>query len=267
MSIIATDLVKKLRERTGIGIMECKKALIEANGNIELAIVNMRKSGHTKAVKKSVRLATEGIIMANISTDGKFGALLELNCETDFVTRNASFIEFGNEVFKYVLENKLSNIDKLKRKFEEKRAILVSKIGENINVCRVNILEGEKIRCYLHANRIGVLVSAQGANDEFIKHIAMHIAASKPEYIAPENIPADVIAHERQIQFDIAMKSGKSTEIAKKIIIGRMNKFTSDISLTGQQFIMDQTKTINLLLKEKNVKIINFLRFEVAEAI
>ncbi|MGP1931343.1 MAG: translation elongation factor Ts [Arsenophonus sp. ET-YP4-MAG3] len=265
MSEITITLIKKLRERTGVGMMECKKALVKANWNIELAIDNIRKLGYIKAAKKANCIATEGLIMAEISTDSKFGALLELNCETDFVAKDASFITFANEVFKSVVKNKLSNINELKARFEEKRIKIISKTGENINICRVNILEGEKIGYYLHGVRIGVLVSVKGVDNEFIKHIAMHIAAKKPDYITPEDIPADIIAHEYKIQLDIAMKSGKSPKIAKKIVTGRMNKFINEISLTGQEFIMDSNKTVSKLLKEKDIKVINFTRFEIGE--
>ncbi|MGP1947582.1 MAG: translation elongation factor Ts [Arsenophonus sp. NC-PG7-MAG3] len=264
---ITAALVKELRERTGAGIMECKKALIEASGNIKLAIDNMRKSGQAKAAKKAGRVATEGVVMAKISNNRKFGALLELNCETDFVAKNSSFIAFGNEILKSVIENKSSNINELKTKFEEQRTTIVSNIGENINIRRIEIIEGEKIGYYLHCSRIGVFVSAKGADDELIKHIAMHIAASKPEFITPADVLTDVLTHEYQIQFEIAMQSGKSREIAEKIVTGRMNKFINEISLTGQQFIIDPSKTVGALLNEKNVTVTNFIRFEVGEGI
>lgn len=267
MSGISASLVKELRERTGVGMMECKKALVEASGDVELAIDNMRKSGQTKAAKKASRVAAEGVIMAEVSDDGKFSALLELNCETDFVAKDASFIAFGKELLHFTIKNKLPNINKLKAKFEEQRIMLVSKIGENINIRRVQILEGEKIGCYLHGVRIGVLVSTKGADDNLIKHIAMHIAATKPEYVTSADVPPDVIAHEYQIQLSIAMQAGKSREIAEKIVTGRMNKFTSEISLTDQQLVMEPSKTVGELLKEKNAIVTNFIRFEVGEGI
>ena len=267
MSGITAALVKELRERTGAGMMECKKALVEANGDIELAIDNMRKSGQAKAAKKAGRVAAEGIILAEVAADGKFGALVELNCETDFVAKDAGFIAFGKEVMAAVLADKTDDIDALKAKFEEERTALVDKIGENINIRRVAVLEAEELGTYLHGARIGVLVSAKGANEELIKHIAMHIAASKPEYVRPEDVPADVVEHEHQIQMDIAMQSGKPREIAEKMVIGRMNKFTGEISLTGQHFVMDPSKTVGELLKENNADVINFVRFEVGEGI
>ncbi|MCC8457210.1 translation elongation factor Ts [Photorhabdus aegyptia] len=267
MSGITAALVKELRERTGAGMMECKKALVEANGDIELAIDNMRKSGQAKAAKKAGRVAAEGIILAEVAADGKFGSLVELNCETDFVAKDAGFIAFGKEVMATVLADKISDIETLKAKFEEQRTALVAKIGENINIRRVSVLEGEQLGTYLHGARIGVLVAAEGANEELIKHVAMHIAASKPEYVNPSDVPADVVEREHQIQLDIAMQSGKPREIAEKMVSGRMNKFTGEISLTGQNFVMDPSKTVGDLLKENNAKVTSFIRYEVGEGI
>ncbi|WP_445495038.1 translation elongation factor Ts [Photorhabdus sp. SF281] len=267
MSGITAALVKELRERTGAGMMECKKALVEANGDIELAIDNMRKSGQAKAAKKAGRVAAEGIILAEVAADGKFGALVELNCETDFVAKDAGFIAFGKEVMAAVLADKVSDIEILKAKFEEQRTTLVAKIGENINIRRVSVLESEQLGTYLHGARIGVLVAAEGANEELIKHVAMHIAASKPEYVNPSDVPAEVVEREHQIQLDIAMQSGKPREIAEKMVLGRMNKFTGEISLTGQHFVMDPSKTVGDLLKENNAKVTSFIRYEVGEGI
>ncbi|KAA1447726.1 elongation factor Ts, partial [Escherichia coli] len=267
MADITAALVKELRERTGAGMMECKKALVEANGDIELAIDNMRKSGQAKAAKKAGRVAAEGVILVEVSADAKFAAIVELNCETDFVAKDAGFLAFGKEVIASVKADKNADIDALKAKFEEQRANLVAKIGENINIRRVAILEGEAVGSYLHGARIGVLVAAEGASEELIKHIAMHVAASKPEYVNPTDVPADVVEREHQIQLDIAMQSGKPREIAEKMVSGRMNKFTGEISLTGQNFVMDPSKSVGDLLKENNAKVINFIRFEVGEGI
>ncbi|MEA1063668.1 translation elongation factor Ts [Erwinia sp. HR93] len=265
MAEITASLVKELRERTGAGMMECKKALVEANGDIELAIDNMRKSGQAKAAKKAGRVAAEGIILTGI--DYKYGVILELNCETDFVAKDAGFKAFGEEVLAVALEERISNVDVLKARFEEQRTTLVAKIGENINIRRISILEGEALGSYLHGARIGVLVAATGADEELIKHVAMHIAASKPEYVKPEDVPADVVKHEHQIQLDIAMQSGKPKEIAEKMVEGRMKKFTGEVSLTGQAFIMDPSKTVGQLLKEHNAEVTGFTRFEVGEGI
>lgn len=267
MVTITAALVKELRERTAAGMMECKKALVEANGDIELAIDNMRKSGQAKAAKKAGRIAAEGIILAKVSADGKFGVILELNCETDFVAKDAGFKAFGEEVINAALADKITDIDVLKAKFEEQRANLVAKIGENINIRRVAALEGDVLGTYLHGARIGVMVAATGADEELVKHIAMHIAASKPEYVKPEDVPAEVVAREHQIQLDIAIESGKPREIAEKMVEGRMRKFTGEVSLTGQNFVMDPSKTVGDLLKENNADVVNFIRFEVGEGI
>ncbi len=265
MAEITASLVKELRERTGAGMMECKKALVEANGDIELAIDNMRKSGQAKAAKKAGRVAAEGIILTAI--DGKFGVVIELNCETDFVAKDAGFKAFGDAVIAAALAERIVDIDVLKAKFEEQRTALVAKIGENINIRRVTAIEGDVLGSYLHGARIGVMVAAKGADDELVKHIAMHIAASKPEYVKPEDVPADVVKHEHQIQLDIAMQSGKPREIAEKMVEGRMRKFTGEISLTGQNFVMDPSKTVGQLLKEHNADVAGFIRFEVGEGI
>ncbi|QTF09584.1 elongation factor Ts [Brenneria izadpanahii] len=267
MAEITAALVKELRERTGAGMMECKKALVEANGDIELAIDNMRKSGQAKAAKKAGRVAAEGIILTKISADGKFGVIVELNCETDFVAKDAGFKAFGEEVAAAALNDRIADVEALKAKFEDQRTALVAKIGENINIRRVATLEGDILGSYLHGARIGVLVAATGADEELIKHIAMHIAASKPEYVKAEDVPADVVAREHQIQLDIAMQSGKPREIAEKMVEGRMRKFTGEISLSGQHFVMDPSKTVGDLLKERKANVISFIRFEVGEGI
>ncbi|GAB7264836.1 MULTISPECIES: translation elongation factor Ts [Dickeya] len=267
MAEITAALVKELRERTGAGMMECKKALVEANGDIELAIDNMRKSGQAKAAKKAGRVAAEGVILTKIAADGKYGIIVELNCETDFVAKDAGFKAFGEEVATAALNDRITDVDVLKAKFEEQRTALVAKIGENINIRRIAVLTGDALGSYMHGARIGVMVAATGADEELIKHIAMHIAASKPEYVNAEDVPADVVAREHQIQLDIAMQSGKPREIAEKMVEGRMRKFTGEISLTGQNFVMDPNKTVGQLLKEHNASVSNFIRYEVGEGI
>ncbi|MGL9722214.1 translation elongation factor Ts [Sodalis sp. (in: enterobacteria)] len=267
MADITAALVKELRERTGAGMMECKKALVEAQGDIELAIDNMRKSGQAKAAKKAGRVAAEGVILTKIAQDGKYGVIIELNCETDFVAKDGGFKAFGDEVITGALNERIADVEALKAKFEEKRTALVAKIGENINIRRLGVLEGNVLGSYLHGARIGVMVSAAGADEELVKHVAMHIAASKPEYVNADDVPADVVAREHQIQLDIAMQSGKPREIAEKMVEGRMRKFTGEISLTGQHFVMDPSKTVGQLLGEHGAKVNNFIRFEVGEGI
>lgn len=267
MAEVTASMVKELRERTGAGMMECKKALVEANGDIELAIDNMRKSGQAKAAKKAGRVAAEGAIVTRVSADGKYGVIVELNCETDFVAKDASFIAFGDEIVEAALNEKMTDIAALQAKFEEKRANLVAKIGENITIRRVAAVAADKIGAYQHGARIGVLVAATGADDELVKHIAMHVAASKPEFVKPEDVPADVVDKEREIQVDIAMQSGKPREIAEKMVEGRMRKFTGEVSLTGQPFVMDPSKSVGDLLKEHKADVTAFIRFEVGEGI
>ena len=265
MAEITASLVKELRERTGAGMMECKKALVEANGDIELAIDNMRKSGQAKAAKKAGRVAAEGVILARV--ENGFGVLVEMNCETDFVAKDAGFLGLANEVADFAAANKGATIEQLQAQFEEKRAALVAKIGENMNIRRVAYLDGQVIAQYLHGAKIGVLVAGKGADDELLKHIAMHVAASRPDYVNPSDVPAEVVEHERQIQIDIAVNSGKPKEIAEKMVEGRMKKFTGEVSLTGQPFVMDPSVSVGDFLKSVNTSVSNFIRLEVGEGI
>ncbi|ASO29797.1 elongation factor Ts [Vibrio anguillarum] len=263
MATVTAALVKELRERTGAGMMECKKALVEANADIELAIENMRKSGAAKAAKKAGNIAAEGTILIK-EADG-FAALLEVNCQTDFVAKDSSFLAFANEVLEVALAERL-DIAALQAKFEEARIALVAKIGENITIRRVHYIEGAKVGSYRHGDRIGVVVAGE-ADEETIKHVAMHVAAAKPEYVNPEDVPAEVVAKEREIQIEIAMQSGKPAAIAEKMVEGRMTKFTGEVSLTGQAFIMDPSQTVGAMLKAKGATVTNFVRLEVGEGI
>ncbi|MCO4320444.1 translation elongation factor Ts [Aliidiomarina quisquiliarum] len=269
---ITAAMVKELRERTGAGMMDCKKALEEANGDMELAIENMRKSGQAQAAKKAGRIAAEGVILTK--SEGNVATLVELNCETDFVARDASFLAFGKKVIDAAFANRENNVETLlatsigDATVEEARATLVTKIGENMNVRRVSTIEaGDLVSTYVHGNRIGVAVAITGGNEELARDIAMHVAASAPQFIKPEDVDAEVIAKERDIQVDIAMQSGKPKEIAEKMVVGRMNKFTGEISLTGQPFVKDPSKTVGELLKEAGADVVSFIRFEVGEGI
>ncbi|MXP56349.1 translation elongation factor Ts [Pantoea sp. Mhis] len=265
MNEITTALVKELRERTGLGIMECKTSLIEVNGNIELAIKNMRKSGIIKAAKKSCNAVVEGLINVQIS-DG-YAMILEVNCETDFVAKHNVFQGFVGDIMHTAITKKLTDINKLKSQFEEERIALISKFGENINIRRIAILEGTELNCYQHSERIGVLISTQGLNKTLSKQIAMHITASKPEFIKPEDVPNYVIKNEYEIQLEITAKSNKPKEIIEKIVAGRMKKFIEEISLISQLFIFDQNKSVMQILEAENASVINFIRFELGEAI
>ncbi|MCH2057164.1 MAG: translation elongation factor Ts [Thalassotalea sp.] len=255
---ITAALVKELRDRTGAGMMDCKKALQETDGDMELAIENMRKSGQAKAAKKAGNIAAEGQIII------KDGALVEVNCQTDFVASDSNFLAFANKVADVAAAEKLS-IEDLQAKFEEERIALVAKIGENINVRRVAYVEGASAS-YKHGAKIGVVVAGQG-DAETLKHIAMHVAASKPEFVNPEDVPAEVVEKEKAIQIDIAMNEGKPAEIAEKMVTGRMKKFTGEISLTGQMFIMEPKRSVGDILKEKGVSVSSFVRLEVGEGI
>lgn len=265
MADITASLVKELRERTGAGMMDCKKALVEANGDIDLAIENMRKSGAIKAAKKAGNVAADGVVKTKIV--GDYAVILEINCQTDFVAKDAGFQAFADKVLDAAANGKVSDVEVLKAQFEEERVALVAKIGENINIRRVAILEGAQLGDYLHGARIGVVVAATGADQELLKDLAMHVAASKPEFVKPEDVSADVVEKEYQVQLDIAMQSGKPKEIAEKMVEGRMKKFTGEVSLTGQAFVKDPSKTVGQLLKEKGADVTGFIRFEVGEGI
>ncbi len=260
---VTAALVKELRERTGAGMMECKKALVEANADIELAIENMRKSGAAKAAKKAGNVAAEGAII--IKEENGTAALLEVNCQTDFVAKDGNFTAFAEKVATDALASKAS-VEELVAKFEEERVALVAKIGENINIRRVQYVEGTAIASYRHGEKIGVVVAGEG-DAETLKHVAMHVAASKPEYVNPEDVPADVVAKEKEVQVEIAMNEGKPAEIAEKMVVGRMKKFTGEISLTGQAFIMEPKKSVGEMLKEKGASVSTFVRLEVGEGI
>ena len=260
---VTAALVKELRDRTGAGMMDCKKALTETNGDIELAIENMRKSGAAKAAKKAGNIAAEGTIL--IKQAAGVAALVEVNCQTDFVAKDSNFLGFANEVADAAIAA-VTTVEELQAQFEEKRVALVAKIGENINIRRVQYINGDTLATYRHGDRIGVVV-AGSADEETLKQVAMHVAASRPEYVNPEDVPADVVAKEREVQIEIAMNEGKPAEIAEKMVEGRMKKFTGEVSLTGQPFIMEPKKSVGEFLKEKGIAVSAFVRLEVGEGI
>lgn len=269
---ITAALVKELRERTGAGMMDCKKALTETNGDIEQAIENMRKNGQAKAAKKAGRIAAEGVILAK--SENGYALMVELNCETDFVARDSSFLAFGNQVLELAYSQKIEDVATLLatdlngESVEETRAHLVAKIGENINIRRVAKLDdAEIIGCYLHGARIGVLVGVKGGDDTLAKDLAMHIAASRPDFVTPEDVPAEVVEKEKSIQIEVAMNSGKPADIAEKMVVGRLRKFTHEVSLTGQQFVKDPSITVADLLKQHGATVTSFVRLEVGEGI
>ncbi|MCU7554930.1 translation elongation factor Ts [Alteromonas sp. ASW11-19] len=268
---VTAALVKELRERTGAGMLDCKKALVETDGDVEQAIENMRKSGQAKAAKKAGRIAAEGVILTKVS--GNRATMLELNCETDFVARDDSFLKFGNQLLDVAAENNINDMDALNDaeieggKVAEVREALVAKIGENIAPRRVINVEGDNLGAYVHGGRIGVITILSGGDEELAKDVAMHVAAASPQFVKPENVPAEVVEKEKEIQIEIAMQSGKPAEIAEKMVAGRMKKFTGEVSLTGQPFVKDPSISVAELLKNNSADVINFIRFEVGEGI
>lgn len=276
MANITASMVKELRERTGAGMMECKKALAETDGDMEAAVDLMRKSGAAKADKKAGRVAAEGRIVIATSADGKKAAVVEVNSETDFVANDANFVEFANAVGAAALAGQPVDLQALLaltlangQTVEEGRTALIAKIGENIQVRRFQLVDaGEgQLASYQHGARIGVVVSLFGGDAELGKHIAMHIAASAPICVDEKGIPAEVIERERNIQIDIAMQSGKPREIAEKMVVGRMNKFFGEITLVGQPFVMNPDQTVGALLKANGATVQEFVRLVVGEGI
>ncbi len=274
---ITAALVKELRERTGAGMMECKKALVEADGDIEKAIENMRKSGQAKAAKKAGRIAAEGVIVILPSEDGRTVAMAEVNCETDFVAKDDNFLSFANAVAERVLNSDVEDVEALKAlplhegedtTVEEARQALVSKIGENINVRRFVRMQAEgDIATYLHGTRIGVLVDLTGGDEQLGRDIAMHIAASNPVCVEEKDIPEELLAKEREIFEAQARESGKPENIIEKMIEGRMKKYIGEVTLAGQPFVKDPDTKVGKLLADKGATVNRFVRFEVGEGI
>jgi elongation factor Ts len=273
---ITAALVKELRERTGSGMMECKKALTETGGDIEAAVELMRKAGLAKADKKAGRIAAEGMIAAAIGKDGAYGAIVEVNCETDFVAKGDDFVSFSAEIAKLALAKRPADVEALANlslpsgsTVEETRRNLIAKIGENIALRRLAVLEGAggKIAAYLHGNRIGVLVAMKGGDEALAKDIAMHVAASKPVALGPDNVPADLIAKEKEIYRAQAAESGKPADIVEKMVSGRVNKFLKEVTLLGQPFVKNPDISVEQLLKERGAAVSAFVRFEVGEGI
>lgn len=275
MSITAA-MVKDLRERTGAGMMECKKALTEAGGDIEKAIEAMRKSGAAKAVKKAGRVAAEGQVIINISDDKKDAAVVEVNCETDFVGKDENFIRFAEELGEIALREGVEDAEGLSasqmangQTVEEARQELVSKIGENIQVRRVQKMTASEgaFGSYRHGVRIGVIVEVAGGDEALARDIAMHIAAIKPVCVDESEVPADLLEKERAIFAAQAKESGKPDNIVEKMVSGRMNKYLKEITLLGQPFVKNPDQTIEALLKDADAKVLQFSRVEVGEGI
>lgn len=272
MSISAAE-VKALRERTGAGMMECKKALVETDGDIEAAIEAMRKAGLAKADKKAGRTAAEGRIA--LAVEGNAAALVEVNCETDFVAGGDDFAAFADGVARVALKSGPEDVEVLSAleleggaTIDTRRRELIAKIGENINVRRFERMSSEGVLGrYVHGVRIGVLVDLEGGDEELAKDIAMHIAASNPVCVGPEDVPAEVLEKEREIHRAQAEQSGKPAEIVEKMIEGRLRKYVNEIALTGQPFVKNPDQSVGALLKEHGARVVRFVRFEVGEGI
>jgi len=271
MANITAAMVKELRERTGLGMMDCKKALVEADGDLEKAIENLRKASGLKAAKKAGRTAAEGVVMTRLADDGSYGVVVEINSETDFVARDDNFLGFANKVLDKAFADKQADVAALMADgLEDARQSLVQKIGENINVRRVAVVEAPAgvVDGYVHSNsRIATLVALKGGDAALARDVAMHVAAASPMVVRGEDVPAEVLAKEKEIYTAQAQESGKPAEIIEKMIEGRVRKYVAEVSLVDQQFVKDPEVKISQLLKKADADVVSFVRFEVGEGI
>jgi elongation factor Ts len=271
MAEITTSLVKELRERTGLGMMDCKKALQAADGNIEKAIEDMRKESGLKAAKKAGRTAAEGLVLTRIADDNSYGVMVEVNSETDFAAREDNFADFANTVVETVFSKKTTDIDALMASgLEQSRLALVQKIGENISVRRAVMQESEGaiVGCYVHSNnKIAVLVSLRGGDADLARDVAMHIAAVNPMVVSAEDVPAEVLGKESEIYTAQAAESGKPADIVEKMVSGRLRKFVEEVSLLDQAFVKDPDIKVGSLVKDAGAEVLSFVRYEVGEGI
>jgi elongation factor Ts len=275
---ITASLVKELRERTGSGMMECKKALVETDGNIEAAIEMMRKSGQATAAKKAGRTAADGIVAIKYSDDAKNAVMVEVNCETDFVAKDENFTSFVDAVANSVLNSDVADVEALmdaplhageETTVNTAREALIAKIGENMNVRRFQRFHTDAgvLVSYQHGVRIGVVVALEGGDETLGKDLAMHIAATNPVCVSADDVPADMLDKEREIFKAQALDSGKPENIVDKIVDGRVRKYLSEITLMGQNFVKDPDITIEKLLADAGATVTDFKRFEVGEGI
>jgi len=266
MAAVTAAMVKELRERTGLGMMDCKKALVESDGDMDLAIDNLRKSSGMKAAKKASRTAADGLI--RIRMDGEQGLMVEVNCETDFAAKDENFINFADQVTAAMFEAQSADVESLMASgFEATRESLVQKIGENCSVRRGQIYQGQ-VASYLHTNgKIGVLVHLQGGDEALGRDLAMHIAAANPQVVTPADAGQDILDKEREIYTAQAAESGKPADIVAKMVEGRVKKFLAEISLTEQAFVKDSDLKISALLKQHDAEVLAFARYEVGEGI
>lgn len=274
MGNITAGMVKELRERTGLGMMDCKRALTEADGDMEKAIDDLRKASGIKAAKKASRVAAEGVVLTKIAEDGNYGVVIEVNSETDFAARDDNFLNFSQHALELAYSNSEADVAALLGAgLEDTRSALVQKIGENCNVRRVERLQFTDgnagiVESYVHSNnRIAVLISVTGGDAALARDVAMHIAAVNPLVIRAEDVPEEEIAKETEIYSAQARESGKPEEIIEKMISGRLRKFVAEVSLLEQPFVKDPDVTVGKLLKDADASVVQFVRFEVGEGI
>ncbi len=276
-NVISAALVKELRERTGAGMMECKKALEASQGDIEVAIEELRKSGAAKAGKKAGRVAAEGAIVIATTADNKRAVMIEINSETDFVARDTNFTSYVKAVGDTALQGNIADVAALSaaqlagqgKSVEEARLELVQKVGENVQIRRIQTTgdQAAYVGSYTHGNRIGVIVELDTANEELARDVAMHIAASRPIVVSPDKVSQDLIDKEKEIYTAQAATSGKPADIIEKMVVGRLKKFLDEVSLTGQPFVKDPDMTVGTLLAKNKAKVLAFHRYEVGEGI
>jgi elongation factor Ts len=274
MSVTA-EAVKQLRERTGAGMMECKKALVECNGDLDAAAELMRKQGLAKADKKASRVAAEGVVALAVAADGKSAAMVEVNCETDFVARESDFQSFSDDLGQLVLAQAPASIEALAslafpsgENVDERRRALIAKIGENISIRRFATLQSTGVLgAYRHGTRIGALVALEGGDESLARDLAMHVAASNPEYLSMNDVPAEVIAKEREIETEKALGEGKPADIVAKMVEGRIRKTLNEKAFLGQPFVKDPDQTVEKLLKSAKAEVKGFERLEVGAGI
>ncbi|WAJ39033.1 translation elongation factor Ts [Pseudomonas sp. GOM7] len=267
MAEITAALVKELRERTGQGMMECKKALVAAGGDIEKAIDDMRASGAIKAAKKAGNIAAEGSIAVRV--EGGRGLIIEVNSQTDFLALQDDFKAFVKESLDEAFEKNLTEAAPLIASREPAREALVAKCGENVNIRRLTAVTGDTVGAYLHGHRIGVLVVLKGGNDELAKHVAMHVAASNPAVVSPDQVSEELVAKEKEIflQLNAEKIAGKPENIVENMVKGRIAKFLAEASLVEQAFIMDPEVKVGDLVKKAGAEVVSFVRYEVGEGI
>ena len=276
MSNITAQMVKELRDRTGAGMMECKKALLDSSGDMDKAVEEMRKAGQAKADKKSSRIAAEGVVTLSISDDNSIANMVEINCETDFVAKDENFLKFVKTISEVSLKNYKGSVDDFNnskhpsgKTIEEIRLELVSKVGENVKIRRVQNIknDGNYMGHYMHGTKIGVVVVLQKENEELAKDVCMHIAAMKPRALNANDIPQEDLEKEREIFVAQAKESGKPDDIIQKMVDGKLKKYISEVTLVDQTFVKDNEITISKLLEKHDNSVLSFYRLEVGEGV